>query len=176
MNVGKEFEQDYKKSVPDDILLYRLKDSAQSFNGRKNGKIRFSSKSPFDYIMWDSQAKILYALELKTVKGKSISFERTKDDKREIHYHQIQNLNEWAKFDVESGLVIEFRQIATTIYLPIGEYNKLIGLIDKCSFNYDDIVNNVQYLIIPQMLKRTRYCYDIGYFVRAIRKKRSVQK
>lgn len=174
MNVGKAFEQDFKKSVPNDILLYRLKDSAQSFNGCKKGKIRFSSKSPFDYIMWDSQSKILYALELKSVKGKSISFERTEDEKREIHYHQIQNLNEWAKYDVESGFVIEFRQIATTIYLPIGEYNKLIKLINKCSFNYDNVINSVQYYIIPQTLKKTRYCYDIGYFVQEVRKKRSV--
>lgn len=171
MNVGKAFEQDFKKSVPCYALLHRVSDSATSFGG--SNTLRFSNKSCFDFIMWDSELCILYALELKTVKGKSISFERTKEEKREIHYHQIMSLNEWAKYNVESGFIIEFREISTTIYLPIEEFNKLITTIDKFSFNYGDICDNdIDYIIIPQKIKRTRYSYDVDCLMQRIRGRR----
>lgn len=171
MNVGKAFEQDFKKSVPCYALLHRVSDSATSFGG--SNTLRFSNKSCFDFIMWDSELSILYALELKTVKGKSISFERTKEENREIHYHQIISLNEWSKYNVESGFVIEFREIATTIFLPIKEFNKLISSIQKYSFNYSDICKySVDHIIIPQRLKRTRYAYDVDCLMQKIRERR----
>ena len=70
-NIGKIFEAQIAKSMPDYVLLYRLPDSAQSFGNCKN--LRFSNKSPFDFLLWNSREHVLYALELKTVKGKSIS-------------------------------------------------------------------------------------------------------
>ena len=81
-NIGKRFEDDFRKSVPSYALLYRIPDSAQSFGGSSN--LRFSRKNPFDYLMWDSKKHILYALELKTVAGKSISFERCREENKEI--------------------------------------------------------------------------------------------
>ena len=135
-NTGKLFENDFKQSVPAYALLYRLPDPAQSFGG--SNKLRFSAKPPFDYLLWDSAQKILYALELKTVKDSSISFERSKDDKGKIHYSQIKNLNDWNKYDgIVAGFVIEFRQIEKTVFIEISEYNKLVSLIEKKSFNYN---------------------------------------
>ena len=97
MNKGKLFEQQLSKSIPDYALLYRLPDPAQSFGGENN--LRFSAKNPFDFLLWDSLKHRLYAIEAKTVDGKSISFERTKEDKGIIHLHQINGLNKWDKFD-----------------------------------------------------------------------------
>lgn len=160
-NIGKQFEVDFKNSIPDYVLLYRLPDSAQSFGGGNN--LRFSRKNPFDFIMYDSKKHILYALEMKTVKGQSISFERNKGENKEIHYHQIQGLNEWNKYDgIICGFIIEFRQIEKTIFLSIDSFNSLINIIDKKSFNFGDIVNSgLNYIIIPQQKRRTRYKYDI---------------
>lgn len=160
-NVGKIFEEDFKKSVPDYALLYRLPDSAQSFGGSNN--LRFSRKNPFDFLLWDSKRHILYALEMKTVSGKSISFESNKDETKEIHYHQIEGLNEWNRFDgIICGFIIEFRKIETTVFIDIESFNSLIENMDKKSFNYDDIQNSgLPYFIIPQKKKRTRYIYDI---------------
>lgn len=164
-NVGKIFEQDFQKSVPDYALLYRLPDSAQSFCENKN--LRFSRKNPFDYLLWDSERHILYALEMKTVKGKSISFERNKDENREIHYHQIQGLNDWNRFDgITCGFIIEFRQIETTVFIDIDSFNSLILAIDKKSFNIQDLNDfNIKYQIIGQKKQRTRYLYDIDTFL-----------
>lgn len=163
-NVGKIFEKSIQKSVPDYALMYRLPDAAQSFGG---GNLRFSRKNPFDFILFDSKARTLYALELKTVAGKSISFERTKEESREIHYHQIVGLNEWNKYDgIIAGFIIEFRQIETTIFLEISEFIKLISLIDKKSFNMNDLNDNhIHYLVIEQKKSRTRYTYNIDKFL-----------
>lgn len=160
-NIGKIFEEQVIKSLPDYVLSYRLPDSAQSFG--RNEKLRFSRKNPFDYLLWDSKKHILYALEMKTVSGKSISFERTKEESREIHHHQIEGLTQWNKYDgTVCGFVIEFREIETTVFISIDSFNKLICKVEKKSFNYNDLQDSgLTYLIIPQRKKRTRYLYDI---------------
>lgn len=164
-NIGKIFEEQFKKSVPEYALIHRLPDSAQSFGGNSN--LRFSNKSPFDYILYNSKSHLLYALELKTVKGKSITFERTKEDKGEIHFYQIKALNEWNKYDgVVSGFLIEFRAIEKTVFLQIDEFNKLISIIDKKSFNFDDLVEQgIDFLLVNQEKKISRYLYDVETFL-----------
>lgn len=163
--VGKVFEDNFKKSMPDYALLYRLPDAAQSFG--KSSNLRFSNKNPFDFILFDSKWKILYALELKSVKGKSISFERTKEDKGDIHYHQIEGLNEWDKYDgTVCGVIIEFRELETTIFINIQELNELIKTIPKKSFNFADLDEyKIKYFIIPQKKLKTNYRYDIHHML-----------
>lgn len=165
MNQGKIFEDDFKKSVPKYALLYRLPDAAQSFGN--SSTLRFSNRNPFDFLLWNAKTRTLYALEMKTVSGKSISFERTKEDKGEIHYHQIEGLNRWNQYGgTVCGFIIEFRELETTVFIDIEDFNTLIGRITKKSFNYKDLVgSSLPYLIIPQQKKRVRYTYDIDYFL-----------
>ena len=159
MNVGKQFEQDFSKSVPDSVLIYRLPDAAQSFGG---GNLRFSRKNPFDYIMYDGST--LFALELKTVKGKSISFERMKEDSGDIHYHQIVGLNEWNKYrGTICGFVVNFRDLERTVFIPIHKFNELVENTTKKSLNINDLVGNV--IEIGTEKVRTRYRYDIEKFI-----------
>lgn len=167
-NSGKVFEAQWKKSVPDYALLFRLHDSAQSF-GDVSG-LRFSSKNPFDFILWDSKRRILYALELKTVKGKSISFERKNDESKDIHLHQINGLTSWNKFDnTICGLIIEFRQLETTVFIDIDEFIRMIDIIPKKSFNFDDLEEyDVKHTIIRQKKARTRYTYDVDGFLSSV--------
>ena len=165
-NIGKRFEQDWIKSVPDYVGVLRIPDAAQSFY--KSSNLRFSRKNPFDFLLWCPNTLTLYMLELKTVKGKSISFERTKDEHGEIHYHQIIGLENFEKIgECVCGFIIEFRELETTIFLPINEFIKLQGVISKKSFNYNDLVdNNIGYIIIPQKMLKTHYRYDIEYFLK----------
>lgn len=164
-NIGKEFEDAIKRSVPDYALLYRLPDSAQSFGGGNN--LRFSRKNPFDFLIWDSKGHVLYALEMKTVSGKAVSFERNKDEHGDIHYHQIEGLHEWSHFDgITCGFIIEFRAIETTIFLGIQDFMALIELIEKKSFTLADLdAHHIPYLVIPQKKMRTRYRYDIEHLI-----------
>lgn len=164
-NKGKEFEEQWKLSVPDYALLYRIPDPAQAFGG--GSALRFSRKPDFDFLLWDSKKHILYALELKTVGGKSISFEREKEDKGEIHYNQIVGLNRWNRYDgIICGFVINFREITKTIFLPIDGMNRIIDCIAKKSFNYDDLDSmRIPYISIDSKKLRTRYRYDIDGFL-----------
>ena len=166
MNQGKVFEQSFSKSVPNYALLYRLPDPAQSFDTQNN--LRFSRKNPFDFILWDSNKHILYALEMKTVSGKSISFERKKEDKGMIHYHQICGLNKWNTFDgITCGIIVEFRQIEKTVFIDIEQMNRIMNVVQKKSFSFDDLDDcDIKYTIIEQKLARARYTYDVDNFLR----------
>ena len=75
MNIGKVFERNFVKCVPDYVGVIRIPDPAQSFSHASN--LRFTRKNPYDFILWNPRTYTFYALELKTVKGKSISFERS---------------------------------------------------------------------------------------------------
>lgn len=161
-NLGKVFEQCIQKSVPNYVWVHRLQDNAQSFGGSSN--LRFSRKNPFDYLMFDSQNRILYALELKTVQGKSISFEKNKSQKGVIHYHQIEGLNMCCKYrNFKSGFLIEFRELEKTVFIDIREFNKLIDSISKKSFCFSDLdEHDIRYIVIPQTKLRTRYKYKMN--------------
>lgn len=165
MNTGQIFEAQIQKSVPKYAKLYRLPNAAQSF--AHSSATRFSNKNPFDYILWDSKSHILYAFELKSVKGKSITFERSADKTKEIHLHQIDGLNEWDKFDgIVCGFLIEFRELEKTIFLDIKEFNRISAEIPKQSFSFADLETyKIKYTIIPQKKARTRYTYDIDGFL-----------
>lgn len=176
MNKGKVFERALSQSVPDYALLYRLPDPAQSF-GERSSTTRFSRHNVCDFFLFDSKKRILYAIEAKTVSGKSISFERNKGESGDIHYFQIEGLNNWNKYNgVVCGLVIEFREIETTVFIEIDTFNKLIAGIEKKSFNYGDLQDSgLPYSIIPQKKKRTQYTYDIDSFLKEqkIRRKKN---
>lgn len=164
-NVGKRFEQDFIKSASDYVGVIRLPDAAQSFY--KSSNLRFSLKNPYDYILWNPKTLTLYAIELKTVKGKSISFERSKEEHGEIHYHQIIGLQNFEKIgECVCGFIIEFRELEKTIFIPIKEFLKLQDVIPKKSFNYNDLSTyNINYIIINQTLLKTHYRYDIDSFL-----------
>ena len=167
-NIGKVFEEQIEKSVPDNALLHRLPDSAQAFGRSK--KMRFSNKSPFDYIMWDSHSHTLYALELKTVSEISIPFERDESEHCSgIHYHQIQSLNKWNQYDgIVCGFIIEFRKLEKTIFLEISNFNSLMDCISKKSFRISDLdSNNIPYVVIPQKKLIVNYLYDMDYFIQS---------
>lgn len=172
MNEGKRFELNIKKSIPEYALIYKLPDPAQSFGG--GGKnTRFSKHNPFDFLIWEPNARLLFALEAKTVCGKSISFERQKGEVGEIHYYQIEGLNEWNKYrGTVCGFIIEFREISTTVFIDIDTFNQLIKDTNKKSFNYDDLKNSgLSFLIIPQKKKRTQFTYDMNNFLTTIGEK-----
>ena len=162
---GKNFEIQFAKSAPDYVLVYRVPDSAQAFG--KSANLRFSRKNPFDYLLWDSKRHRLYALELKTVGGKSISFERVEEDKGEIHLHQIRGLTGWNEYSgITCGFVIEFREIELTVFIDIEDFNKLIEAVGKKSFNLKDLDDyDIPYFVIPQWKPKVNYRYDLEKFL-----------
>lgn len=107
-----------------------------------------------------------FCLELKTVAGKSISFERTKKDKGEIHYHQIEYLKSCLSFEnVIPGLIIDFRGTDNTWFLHINQWDGLINSITKKSFNESDLLSYSYPLLISKKKLQVNYRYDVDKFI-----------
>lgn len=169
-NIGKKFEEDFKKSCEaneKDILLERLNDSAQSYGGKSS--VRFTLSNPFDFYLYVDKTYPFFCLELKSKKGKSISFERNKpkkgENKGDIHYHQIQGLLKRAKHkDVIAGLIINFRDLKKTYFININDFYRFVNSTEKKSIN---IVELLEYnaILIDSTLLRTRYRYNIQNFI-----------
>lgn len=174
MNIGKRFESNFRVSVPDDVLYYRLKDAAQSFGNVTGGtnNLRFSAKNPCDCFLFKQPT--LYALEMKSVGTTSISFERTRQDKGVIHYHQIQGLKQFAQYKgVLAGFVLNFRHKDNTevcYFLEIHDFEKMIDSISKKSFNEKDL-NKYNPLIIENQQLKVNYRYNVSKFIQDTQKR-----
>ena len=161
-NIGKVFEQNFKKSVPDNIFYYRPPDAASSFGSNSN--LRFSAKSPCDCFMFNG--KVLYTLELKSVGTKSISFEREKTDKGIIHKHQIDNLLKFSTYNnVISGFLFDFRLSNRTYFCMIEEFENMINHLDKKSFNEKDLYEWCNPVEIEKKKLKVNYRYNVGKFL-----------
>ena len=107
-----------------------------------------------------------FCLELKSVAGKSISFERTKNDKGEIHYHQIEYLKSCLNYrNIIPGLIIDFRGTDNTWFLHIKEWDGLINSIDKKSFNESDLLSYSHPILISKKKLKVNYRYNIQQFI-----------
>ena len=170
-SIGKQFEENFKSSVPKYILTYRPPDAAQGFdikNNEKNKKLRFSRHSPCDYMLFDSTRNLFLTLELKTFQG-SCSFERNKDEKGIIHYYQIESLTKFAQYKrVVSGLVLDFRSTDNTYFLNIDQWDEFISHINKKSFNEKDLLTYANPTLIEKRKLKVNYRYDIESFLNTL--------
>ena len=165
-NSGKVFEDNFKKSVPDYCLLQRLNDSPQSF--KQSNLTRFTPDNPCDFLLFDSISHILYCLELKTTKYKSISFEDINSNEPQnkmIHKHQILSLTKFSNYNhVIAGFLFNFRDevnsVERTYFQDIASFNRMCSEINKFSFNEMDLIiyNSVK---IDGKKKRVNYIWDI---------------
>lgn len=170
-NYGKVFEQQFKISVPDYCLLHRLRDSAQSFN--QSNLTRFTWDNPCDFMLFDSIARILYCLELKTTKNKYMTFEDIDSETQRIkmiHKHQILSLLEFSKFDnVMAGFIFNFRDevhnMERTYFQDVISFLKMCKSINKSSFNEIDLVLNGA-IKINGIKQRVKYTWNIDEFLK----------
>lgn len=161
-SIGKRFEENWKKSVPENIFYYRPPDAAQSFN--TNDNLRFSAKSPCDCFIFNGN--FLFTLELKTVGMKSISFENDSKDHGVIHKYQIESLLGFSKYkNVISGFLLDFRLSEKTYFIFIDDFINMINNIDKKSFNEDDIYSLCNPIEIDKVKKKINWKYNIDKFL-----------
>lgn len=157
------FEDNWKKSCPDWLLVYKPPDAAQSFD--MSSKLRFSQRSPADYFMFNGKTGNFYTLECKSFVG-SCSFEKTKYDKGIIHYHQIVSLTNFSNFrNVISGFLLDFRKSDNTYFLDICDFNKMIEQLNKKSFNEEDMLNHCSPILIKKKKLKVNYRYDVEDFL-----------
>ena len=161
-NVGKVFEDNWKKSCPNWLFVYRPPDASQSFD--MGSKLRFSNKSPCDYFLYNGER--LWTIELKSVAGTSISFEREKEDNGVIHFYQVENLKNFSEYkNVISGFLVDFRGSDNTYFLNIKEWDDLINSIDKKSFNETDLLKFANPVLIDKKKLKVNYKYNVEKFL-----------
>lgn len=112
-----------------------------------------------------------FCLELKTVAGKSISFERTKKDKGIVHFHQIEYLKSCLNYqNIIPGLIIDFRGTGNTWFVHIREWDAIISSITKKSFNEQDLLSYSHSLLISKKKLKVNYRYDVVKFIQDVTK------
>lgn len=157
MNVGKQFEQQIKDSIPEGVFYYRLKDAASSF-GQDSTQTRFSLTNPFDFFMY--KYPHLYAIENKSTATKSLSFASDKKTKgKNIKFNQITELKHAHDKGLVAGFLFNFREVNETYFMFITDFLKCTEQ-GKKSINVQD-VRNYNGFLVPQKLKKVKYNYDI---------------
>ena len=164
-NEGKKFEEDFKKSIPDDAFVLRIKDPAQSFSMAcrtcKSNPLRFSAKNPYDYLIFYNGT--LFALELKTTADKSFSYDKqeTKGSTNMIKWHQIEGLADAHRFDnVRAGFIFNSRNANETYFVDITKFLEFMETNHKKSINLTDI-QGLCAIPLRSQKKRTRSCYAV---------------
>ena len=154
-NLGKEFEQAFRKSIPtnDNIYYYRLKDSNNNWNRSEN--IRFAQNNIADAIMFynGSFFSYLFILEFKSHKGKSLPLTCIRDN-------QLREMTEASKkIGVRPILIVFFSDIEKCYALDIDDVNNFIKFCDRKSIPIEYFENNAKE--IETIKLRTNYRYNI---------------
>ena len=136
--VGRNFEQDFYNSCPDNMLLIRLKD------GKGYGK------NPCDYVLISKIAG--YMIELKTTKEKRLP-------KANIRDHQLAILSEASKQGLHAYFIVNFRTYDET-YLIAGDTLQQ-AFEGKKSIPLEWFRENCRRII--QTKKRTRWRYEYPF-------------
>ena len=168
MNEGKQFEKDFTNSIPEYCYCHRLRDSAQSFCRAK--ETSYSWDNECDFFVFDDNSQLFFAIECKSTKSKSISFQKNKDDikvrpNQMIKYHQVESLTKMSKHKhIIAGLLLNFRDekndMQRTYFIDIRNYNNMVANTNKFSINEIDIIKYNGIKLIGQK-KRVHYRWDV---------------
>jgi len=160
-NAGKLFEEDIKKSIPQNVYFERFKDIANAWNNNDNENIRFTPKQPYDCFMFVTPK--FFALECKSTNSTSFSF---KGASPKIKQHQIDELLKASLYsNVVAGFIFNFRnENNDTYFLDITNFLVFCQMNDKSSINLNDIIKYGGTKIENEIL-RTRYRYHIEKFI-----------
>ena len=146
VNYGKHFENDFIKSIPSHCFTYRFKDAGGWSNATN---LRFTSSNICDFMVFDGE--YLHLLELKSVKGKSFSFNNLGS-----HLKEMVQADNFGK--VKALYIINFREENKTFIVDAETMQNLVNGTKK-SVNIKEL-ESMKMELIPQELKRTRWKYE----------------
>ena len=156
-NQGKVFENEWKASKPDGVLLERLNDGSASWSNGNN--TRFQAKNPCDYIMFDGER--LYYLELKSTNGKSLPLGNIKKN-------QVDGLNERSiYYNVRCGFVVKFKDVEKCFYMSIKQYNDFVAYNTRKSIPLDYFENRC--IEVEMKKKVVNFTYNIKKMIKEIK-------
>ena len=155
MNNGKRFEENFKKSVPENIFYYRFRDGTSSWD--KSSQTRFQQRNICDCQLFDGD--YLYLLELKTTKGKSLSLNN-------IRKNQIDDLMDASEYaNIVAGLVVNFADVEQTYFMEIKlAYYWYYEQTERKSIPIKEFREKC--IEIQAKKLKTNYRYDIQGFIK----------
>lgn len=166
---GKQFEEDFKSSVPYDILIYRYKDGTSSWGNNMvchncktpiESNTRFQAKNKCDYELY--KFPNVFYLELKSTKGASFSYSMVRDN-------QVKELTIDSKHKgVFAGIIINFSEHNETYFLDIKLYNSCVDTLERKSIPISFFREHA--ILIKQEQKRVNWRYDIHGFINQLRR------
>lgn len=155
-NLGKIFEDNWRKSVPKDVFYYRFRDSGSSYYGG-NKNLRFTPSNIADCLLYDSLTG-LHLIELKNHKGKSIPLSCIMGNKtKEKQMKDLQNANNFP--GVYSSIIVFFCDVGECFELPINEFFNFINSEDRKSIPIDYFEKYGSKIECEKL--RTNYKYNI---------------
>lgn len=150
--VGKKFEQDFQKSVPTGFYYYRLRDAA---GWRVGTDTRFTVSNDYDMFMF--ALGYLFAIELKTVKGRSIPFSA-------LNSNQEMGLMKAAAHEgVQSGVLVFLRASDEIFWVPIWEWVSAKARLERKSLGLTELRDIG--IAVSFRRPRTRIKVDVYTFV-----------
>jgi recombination protein U len=147
-NAGKRFEEDFKKSVPQQYFIYRLRDSAGTWQGGEN--TRFTPSNICDFMVMGIEK--LYLLELKTHTGMSLPISC-------IRKNQIEEMSKIEQQNVKAYFLINFRDIERTYAIEAKKLKAFILITEKKSIPIKWCIENGTEILSDK--KRTRFSYKL---------------
>lgn len=156
---GKLFEEQWKRSIPEDVYYLRLKDNPSSF-GKDSSFVRFTLNNPFDCLVFYNG--FLFPLELKSTSSKSISIQTKKEEKgKMIKINQIEGLSKSNKYkNIFSGFLFDFRESEKTFWMGINDFLRFQEENNKKSINEKDIIK-YNAIDVEKEKKKTRYVFSV---------------
>lgn len=124
MNIGKQFEADFKASVPSNAWCYRLKDSAATYYGG-NENLSFSIDNICDFLVYRYPMNHLF--ELKTIETPSIPLEKVfgKYDKAKCKYRKEKHITDMVDAMGYCGqtahVIVNYRAVNRTFAIPASK-------------------------------------------------------
>lgn len=163
---GKTFEKDFKNSVPNYMYVQRINDLPLAY--LRSESIKFAPKRPYDFFVFDAFRGLLYCIELKSTKYKSMSFDDIdgeESDNRMIKKHQLVTLKKLSKYNnLISCMILNFRDderdVQRTYYITIERFLDMANEIGKQSFNEVDLIMHGA-TVIPGEQLRTHWTWDL---------------
>lgn len=120
-NVGKTFEDNFRKSVPSDAWYYRFKDGTANWSGGFNTNVRFQASNIADNLIYYNGK--LFINELKHHYGKSIPLSCIEGNKGKEK--QIKEMLEARVFhNVKSTIIVFFSDVEECYALDIIKYEE----------------------------------------------------
>ncbi len=163
LNTGKQFEADWKSSMPKDAWCYRLKDSAAAYYGG-NENLSFSIDNICDFDVY--RYPMHHYFELKTIETPSIPLEKIlgRFDRERQKYHKLKHITDMAHAAEFRGqtahVVINYRgRVNRTFAVPARAVLEYMQTQTRKSIPWQwAALNGIE---VEQHLLRVHWRYDV---------------